>query len=55
MGYSRHKTRERQENYFGIESMISALCLLCPGKCGFAHTPGGGGGVGRTAGVHFIR
>lgn len=43
MGGSRHRTRERQENYFGIESMISALCLLCPGKFGFAHTRGGGG------------
>jgi hypothetical protein len=54
MGGSRHRTRERQENYFGIESMISALCLLCPGKFGFAHTRGWGG-VGRTTGVHFVR
>jgi hypothetical protein len=35
MGYSRHKTRERQEKKFGIQSVISALC---PRKCGFAHT-----------------
>jgi hypothetical protein len=38
MGYSRHKTRERQENYFGIKAMISALC---PEKCGlFIHGRG---------------